>query len=272
MATIKKVTASGDLDVVVELSRGRLPVPAAVRRQDRHGRQPGRLREGRRLAGHEAGGLGSVRASPRTSRTTTRRWRRTRTSSLADEIKVDDVRALPAGRPGHRGRRGAVRPVQRRPHLRRPGRAGRGRPASRCRSSTRCSSACLDVHTGKAPFDDPAVVEALKFAIDREKIKEVANFGIGDVNYQPFPPGYVGYNPELERRLRVRPGEGEAAPRGRRLRPARSTAMFTSSGQRRGRGRADPGAAQGDRDRARRSRRSRRPSTPSSSTSSTPRR
>ena len=55
----------------------------------------------------------------------------------------------------------------------------------------------LDVHTGMKPFDDPAVVEALKFAIDREKIKEVANFGIGDVNYQPFPPGYVGYNPEL---------------------------------------------------------------------------
>ncbi|MCR1784948.1 hypothetical protein KVF89_20575 [Nocardioides carbamazepini] len=56
---------------------------------------------------------------------------------------------------------------------------------------------CLDVHTGMKPFDDPAVVEALKFAIDREKIKEVANFGIGDVNYQPFPPGYVGYNPDL---------------------------------------------------------------------------
>jgi peptide/nickel transport system substrate-binding protein len=55
----------------------------------------------------------------------------------------------------------------------------------------------LDVHSGKAPFDDPAVVEALKFGIDREKIKEVANFGIGDVNYQPFPPGYVGYNAEL---------------------------------------------------------------------------
>jgi peptide/nickel transport system substrate-binding protein len=56
---------------------------------------------------------------------------------------------------------------------------------------------CLDVHAGMAPFDDPAVVEALKFGIDREKIKEVANFGIGDVNYQPFPPEYVGYNAEL---------------------------------------------------------------------------
>ncbi|WP_028661306.1 ABC transporter substrate-binding protein [Nocardioides insulae] len=71
--------------------------------------------------------------------------------------------------------------------------------------------AVLDVHSGMAPFDDPAVVEALKFAIDREKIKEVANFGVGDVNYQPFPPGYVGYaesladayayDPERARRL-----------------------------------------------------------------------
>lgn len=55
----------------------------------------------------------------------------------------------------------------------------------------------LDVNVTMAPFDDPAVVEAMKFAIDREKIKEVAAFGVGDVNYQPFPPGYVGYNESL---------------------------------------------------------------------------
>jgi len=56
----------------------------------------------------------------------------------------------------------------------------------------------LDVNTSMAPFDNPAVVQALHFGIDREKIKKVANFGVGDVNYQPFPKGYVGYNPELE--------------------------------------------------------------------------
>ncbi|GAA1549300.1 ABC transporter substrate-binding protein [Nocardioides humi] len=88
---------------------------------------------------------------------------------------------------------------------------------------------CLDVHTGMKPFDDPAVVEALKFAIDREKIKEVANFGIGDVNYQPFPPGYVGYDPDLgdiyaydpdkSRQLLADAGYTEPIP-----------AVFTSSG------------------------------------------
>jgi peptide/nickel transport system substrate-binding protein len=56
----------------------------------------------------------------------------------------------------------------------------------------------LDVNTGKAPFDNPAVVEAMKYAIDREQITKVSNFGVGDVNYQPFPKGYVGYNADLE--------------------------------------------------------------------------
>jgi len=56
----------------------------------------------------------------------------------------------------------------------------------------------LDVHVGRPPFDQPAVVEAMKYALDREQIQKVANFGVGDVNYQPFPKGYVGYNPVLE--------------------------------------------------------------------------
>ena len=56
----------------------------------------------------------------------------------------------------------------------------------------------LDVNTSMAPFDNPAVVEAVKYGIDREKIKQVSNFGVGDVNYQPFPSGYVGHNDELD--------------------------------------------------------------------------
>jgi peptide/nickel transport system substrate-binding protein len=56
----------------------------------------------------------------------------------------------------------------------------------------------LDVNTTMAPFDNPAVVQALHYGIDREAIKKTSNFGVGDVNYQPFPPGYVGYNEELD--------------------------------------------------------------------------
>jgi len=56
----------------------------------------------------------------------------------------------------------------------------------------------LDVNTTKAPFDNPAVVEALHYGIDREGIKKTTNFGVGDVNYQPFPAGYVGHNNDLD--------------------------------------------------------------------------
>jgi peptide/nickel transport system substrate-binding protein len=56
----------------------------------------------------------------------------------------------------------------------------------------------LDVNTTMAPFDNPAVVEALHYGIDREAIKKTSNFGVGDVNYQPFPKGYVGHNDELD--------------------------------------------------------------------------
>ncbi|WP_322752606.1 ABC transporter substrate-binding protein [Frankia sp. Cas3] len=56
----------------------------------------------------------------------------------------------------------------------------------------------LDVNNAKKPFDDPRVVQAFKHAIDRKAIVETAAFGFGEVNYQPFPKGYVGYNPALE--------------------------------------------------------------------------
>lgn len=88
----------------------------------------------------------------------------------------------------------------------------------------------LDVHAGMAPFDDPAVVEAMKYAIDREKLKEVASFGVGDVNYQPFPPGYVGYNEDLADAYAYDPDKARAI-----LADAGYTdpvpAVFTSSGQ-----------------------------------------
>ncbi|WP_243060718.1 ABC transporter substrate-binding protein [Nocardioides sp. SR21] len=58
--------------------------------------------------------------------------------------------------------------------------------------------ATLDVHSGKEPFTDPKVVEALHFAVDRQQLVDAGQFGIGEVNYQPFPPGHVGYNAELE--------------------------------------------------------------------------
>ncbi|CUR60785.1 putative peptide ABC transporter substrate-binding protein [metagenome] len=57
--------------------------------------------------------------------------------------------------------------------------------------------AVLDVNLAKAPFTDPAAAEALKYAINREELIKTGQFGIGEVNYQPFPPGYVGFDPTL---------------------------------------------------------------------------
>ena len=56
----------------------------------------------------------------------------------------------------------------------------------------------VDVHNAIAPLDDPKVIEALKYAIDRQEIIDVTSFGIGEVTYQPFPKGYAAYNPELD--------------------------------------------------------------------------
>ena len=57
--------------------------------------------------------------------------------------------------------------------------------------------ATLDVNVTKKPFTDPKVVEALHYAVDRQELVDAGQFGVGEVNYQPFPPGHVGYNPEL---------------------------------------------------------------------------
>ena len=58
--------------------------------------------------------------------------------------------------------------------------------------------ATLDVNKTMKPFDDPKVVEALHFAVDRQALVDTGEFGLGEVAYQPFPDGYVGYNPELD--------------------------------------------------------------------------
>jgi peptide/nickel transport system substrate-binding protein len=57
--------------------------------------------------------------------------------------------------------------------------------------------AVLDVNDAIAPFDDDNVVLALKYAVDRKALLQTAQFGYGEVAYQPFPSGYVGYNESI---------------------------------------------------------------------------
>lgn len=57
--------------------------------------------------------------------------------------------------------------------------------------------AVLDINDAIAPFDDDNVVLALKYAVDRKALLQTAQFGYGDVAYQPFPEGYVGYDASI---------------------------------------------------------------------------
>ncbi|WP_375432573.1 ABC transporter substrate-binding protein [uncultured Friedmanniella sp.] len=54
----------------------------------------------------------------------------------------------------------------------------------------------LSINANKAPFTDPAVVEAVRYAINRDELLTKVNFGRGWTTSQPFPPGHIAYDPE----------------------------------------------------------------------------
>ncbi|WP_460801123.1 ABC transporter substrate-binding protein [Microbacterium sp. GXF6406] len=56
----------------------------------------------------------------------------------------------------------------------------------------------LSINTNIAPFDDPAVVEAIKHAVDRDEIVQKGTLGYGRAVDQPFPPGYIAYDEQSE--------------------------------------------------------------------------
>jgi peptide/nickel transport system substrate-binding protein len=55
----------------------------------------------------------------------------------------------------------------------------------------------LDLQTTTAPFNNPDVVKALNYGIDRQAILQVQASGYGAVAFQPFPAGFVGYSSKL---------------------------------------------------------------------------
>ncbi len=54
----------------------------------------------------------------------------------------------------------------------------------------------LSVNRAIAPFDNPTVLEAVKYAINRDQIVKQVDFGYGTVATQPFPKGYIAYDPD----------------------------------------------------------------------------
>jgi peptide/nickel transport system substrate-binding protein len=68
----------------------------------------------------------------------------------------------------------------------------------------------LDVNITKAPFTDPKVALALKYAVDRKAIVATQTFGHATVNYQPFPEGYVGHAAGLDDAYAYDPAKAKA--------------------------------------------------------------
>jgi peptide/nickel transport system substrate-binding protein len=55
----------------------------------------------------------------------------------------------------------------------------------------------ISININKAPFKgNPKLVDAIRYAINRQQFVDQLSFGYGQVTNQPFPPGYVAYDPQ----------------------------------------------------------------------------
>lgn len=54
------------------------------------------------------------------------------------------------------------------------------------------------INLNVAPFDDPRVVEAFRYVFDRQAFVDAVTAGRGSITHQPFPEGYLAFNPEVE--------------------------------------------------------------------------
>ena len=54
----------------------------------------------------------------------------------------------------------------------------------------------ISINVNKAPFTNPKVVDAVRYAINRSEFVSKLTFGYGEATDQPFPPGYVAYDPQ----------------------------------------------------------------------------
>ncbi|GAA3547133.1 ABC transporter substrate-binding protein [Amycolatopsis ultiminotia] len=67
------------------------------------------------------------------------------------------------------------------------------------------SNISINVH--RAPFNDPRVVDAVRYAVNRQEFVDKLTFGYGEATDQPFPPGYVAYDPQSKNRYPYDPAK-----------------------------------------------------------------
>jgi ABC-type transport system substrate-binding protein len=56
------------------------------------------------------------------------------------------------------------------------------------------SVASIEVNAAMAPFQDHKIVEAINYALDRKALMQTVTAGIGGVDVEPFPAGYIAYS------------------------------------------------------------------------------
>ncbi|GAA4799941.1 ABC transporter substrate-binding protein [Streptomyces ziwulingensis] len=65
----------------------------------------------------------------------------------------------------------------------------------------------ISLNVNKAPFKDDRVVDAVRYAIDRQEFVDKLTFGYGEATDQPFPKGYVAYDPKSQNRYPYDPAK-----------------------------------------------------------------
>jgi peptide/nickel transport system substrate-binding protein len=54
----------------------------------------------------------------------------------------------------------------------------------------------ISINLNKAPFTDPRVADAVRYAVNRQEFVDKLTFGYGQATDQPFPKDYVAYDPQ----------------------------------------------------------------------------
>ena len=54
----------------------------------------------------------------------------------------------------------------------------------------------ISINVNKAPFTNPKVVDAVRHAVNRQEFVDKLGFGYGETTDQPFPKAYVAYDPQ----------------------------------------------------------------------------
>ncbi|MBB5866937.1 peptide/nickel transport system substrate-binding protein [Allocatelliglobosispora scoriae] len=54
----------------------------------------------------------------------------------------------------------------------------------------------ISINVNKKPFDNPKVVDAVRYAVNRQEFVDKVTFGYGKATDQAFPPGYIAYDEE----------------------------------------------------------------------------